>query len=130
MGLSQKLISVRSRDLRMKKLASRKKAQRTVSLAGKSCAMCGKTTSLNRHHHDYTKATDVEIVCRSCHMDEHREEFSRVGVLSAMKRWGNLNRDRICKNCGDQFRYVRARQTTCGRSCGNTLAWKARKGIK
>ena len=44
-----------------------KQAHKAVSLVGASCEQCGSTTRLHRHHPDYSRPTDVQILCVLCH---------------------------------------------------------------
>lgn len=97
--------------------AVRKRAQRAVDLTGLRCQRCGATDRLHRHHHDYSKPLEVEIVCATCHGTEH-----------AQQRWAGHTKQRMCACCGVTFTYKRARETTCSLSCANTLAWSRRGG--
>lgn len=90
------------------KVAARKRAQRAVSVSGLQCAACGSTTSLARHHEDYSKPTDVRILCLSCHQRMHwRENWSDRLVKSAK-----------CVVCGVEFQPKRSRS---GKICGNSF---------
>lgn len=51
-----------------------KQAQKAVSLEGAACQECGATTKLQRHHPDYARPLDVEILCATCHSARHTEE--------------------------------------------------------
>lgn len=47
-----------------------------------ACQSCGKTNCrVEGHHHDYTKPLDVEWLCRSCHVAEHRKQDEALSVL-------------------------------------------------
>ncbi len=37
------------------------------------CEVCGDEVRLDRHHPDYTKAIDVDWLCRECHAVRHAE---------------------------------------------------------
>lgn len=36
------------------------------------CSRCGKGGDLDAHHADYSKPLEVEWLCRSCHVEEHK----------------------------------------------------------
>lgn len=91
---------------------ARKQAQRKIPLAGLVCQRCGKAGLIHRHHHDYSKPLDVEIVCASCHGKQH-----------AMERWDGHQKTKVCLHCKKEFHYKRARETCCSLSCANKLAW-------
>lgn len=38
-----------------------------------NCECCGQETKVYMHHHDYTKAKEVEWLCSGCHADKHPE---------------------------------------------------------
>ena len=134
-----------------------KRAGRAISMSGKKCAKCGSIRSLERHHEDYTKPLDVVILCHQCHMRLHYQLPKRacrmcgkmfrpsrtrrnmlcgnptclieLGKASAQKRWGLLNKESQCAYCGMTFIRKRPRQKTCGRSCGNKLAWEQKRAV-
>ena len=55
----------------MNKNTARKAAQRAVPVMEK-CEMCGSTgVKLNRHHTDYSKPTEVMVLCTKCHAKVH-----------------------------------------------------------
>lgn len=55
----------------MNKNTVRKQAQRAVPIMEK-CEMCGATgVKMNRHHTDYTKPTEVMVLCTKCHAKVH-----------------------------------------------------------
>ncbi len=45
----------------------------SISLENKKCVLCGSTRFLVRHHEDYNKPLQVDIVCRSCHANIHNK---------------------------------------------------------
>jgi protein-arginine kinase activator protein McsA len=87
---------------------ARKLAQRHVSVAGKVCESCGKPhRRLNRHHEDYSKPLEVQILCPSCH-------------AIADARLGNrpIKPTKTCVVCGATFaEYTHSRVKTCGAEC-------------
>ncbi len=80
----------------------------------RACKVCGTVFLPERNNRSITLCGSPE--CRSAY-----------GKSSAAKRWIGLNRSRPCAVCGKTFQYKRQREKTCGRSCGNVLAWKKRK---
>lgn len=44
----------------------------------KRCCKSKTSRQLDGHHRDYSKALDVEWLCRQCHKDRHREERGEV----------------------------------------------------
>ena len=46
-----------------------------VSVEGKVCERCGKAGYLHRHHADYNKPLEVELLCRKCHCAEHKRPY-------------------------------------------------------
>lgn len=103
------------------KAAIRKRAQRAMPLDGATCSRCGSVTSLERHHHDYSKPTDVTVLCRQCHRkeDEVAGTWQPARVLAA-----------TCKVCGTPFQPTRSRRAVlcanpeCLKSHGKTSAEK------
>lgn len=79
------------------KAAIRKRAQRAVQTNGETCSKCGCTTSLQRHHEDYLKPTEVSLLCSKCHRQEHLLPMA------------------TCKICSTSFQPRKSRNTTlCG----------------
>lgn len=78
-----------------------------------ACRVCGVQFIPDRNRH--------AVLCgkREC-----REELGR---RCAEKRWSGHEKITSCTCCGVRFERVRARQTTCSRSCGNKLAWEQRR---
>lgn len=109
----------------LSKIAIRKRAQRAIPLDGKSCSKCGSTSSLSRHHHDYSKPLDVVILCRSCHQKYEHADNNPNGILKPV----------ACKICGTMFKPKRGcRSKLCGnpeclKKCGQ-IAAKKRWGIE
>lgn len=81
-----------------------KQAQRAVSLSGKHCADCGSTSSLDRHHPDYSQSTLVVIVCRQC----HRRRDESEGKWNANRRT-----ERPCVICQTPFMPTHSTNRTC-----------------
>lgn len=52
---------------------ARLKAGRHIKLDGK-CEMCGERDAEVRHHEDYTKPLDVQLICNQCHYQIHNGE--------------------------------------------------------
>lgn len=51
------------------------------------------------------------------------------GRSSALRRWTKKDTTRLCECCGKIFIPKRSRMVTCGRSCGNKMAWLRRKDV-
>lgn len=96
----------------MKKATIRKRSQRLKSLSGESCATCGGTENLQRHHPTYT-GTDFTILCQECHANEHKADGS----------WGKgSKKTKICVICGSEFTPSHSKKhTTCSRPCLSEL---------
>lgn len=62
------------------KAASRKRAQRAIKLT--KCQRCNKGVKTQRHHEDYNKPLEVEILCQKCHTKEEMR----------LDRWGKKKR--------------------------------------
>ena len=87
----------------MKKNSIRKAAQKAVPLMTK-CEMCGaENMKFNRHHTDYSKPTEVMILCTKCHAKVHQ----KPAVTS------------VCVVCGKTFvaKTHRIRAKICGPEC-------------
>lgn len=96
----------------MKRATIRKRSQRLKSLSGESCAKCGSTENLQRHHQTYTES-DFIILCQECHASEHNADGS----------WGKGSRKtRSCVICGSEFTPNHSkRHTTCSPDCLSEL---------
>jgi hypothetical protein len=90
------------------KTASRKRAQRAISLVGASCSICRtKSRRLTRHHHDYQQATNVKILCDRCHAKVEQAEGTRRKAVV-----------KTCILCGNTFaKYTHSRVKTCSAIC-------------
>ncbi len=44
---------------------------------GKLCERCNTNKATQRHHEDYSKPLEVELVCRNCHGEADRERRQR-----------------------------------------------------
>lgn len=55
------------------KFKAQKIARRKIPLEN-SCAKCGATEDLARHHPDYSKPLEVVILCRDCHNQLHNAQ--------------------------------------------------------
>jgi hypothetical protein len=56
-----------------KKVNTRNKSRRLISLKGKCCAICGSKENLQRHHPDYDKPEYAIIICGICHPTKHQK---------------------------------------------------------
>jgi hypothetical protein len=45
------------------------------------CEVCGSTENLERHHEDYSKPSDVKVLCTSCHKKLHHKTLVVVPSL-------------------------------------------------
>lgn len=85
----------------------RKAAQRVVSLVGKTCQKCGGTHRLQRHHPDYSKPEEVEILCQPCHVKADMEAGYR-----------HAKQPKLCKVCGKEFMPTHSKKhNTCSPTC-------------
>jgi len=91
--------------LKPSKRASRKRAQRAVTLI--SCELCGSTDSLQRHHPDIANQPDmVRVLCSQC----HRVEDQAIG--SQPKR-----KVKQCLICQQEFLPIKRTTKVCGAEC-------------
>jgi len=66
-------------------------ARKQISLTGKKCVLCGSTYNLHRHHRDYSKPLEADILCQSCHNIIHNGKLYteilnkavEVGIINA-----------------------------------------------
>jgi hypothetical protein len=94
------------------KATIRKQSQRIERLSGKSCAQCGSTENLQRHHRTYTE-TDYVILCQECHKNEHVKDGSWGHGLKAMKD---------CVVCFKPFTPRHSKKhSTCSQECLSEL---------
>lgn len=98
------------------KAGIRKRAQRAVSLNGERCSKCGSTDLLDRHHPDYSKPEEVEILCRHCHRLEDATDGTWVSARVTTA---------ICEICKTEFQPKRSRRS---KLCGNPECLR-QKGI-
>ena len=49
--------------------AAHNKAIRNID--AKKCEVCGSTENLERHHPDYSKPLEVQVLCKRCHNAKH-----------------------------------------------------------
>jgi len=45
-------------------------AQKNIKLGEKLCQRCNKRKAVERHHTDYNKPLEVELLCKKCHDEE------------------------------------------------------------
>ena len=91
--------------------AARKAAQRAVSLQGKICEACGSVNRLQRHHHDYSKRTEVTILCQSCH--------SQADLADGTRKAKEM---KSCKLCGTAFMPTHSKNhTLCSPECRSEI---------
>jgi len=85
----------------------RKAAQRAVSLAGKQCSECNGTHRLQRHHPDYSKPSEIVILCQRCHV--------AADIAAGFRK---VKQPKLCKVCGTEFLPNHSRKhSTCSREC-------------
>jgi predicted nucleic acid-binding Zn ribbon protein len=77
------------------------------------CKVCGKTFT--------PKHSTAVTLCGS---SQCRSSYGRLCMERALA--GKI-RTKCCAMCGKEFLYKKASDTTCGRSCGNKLAWTRRR---
>jgi hypothetical protein len=54
---------------------TRKLANKNISVEGKMCELCGSIINLHRHHEDYNKPLEVQILCEHCHLKMHGQRI-------------------------------------------------------
>src|SRR5215213_3696754 len=90
--------------------AIRKRAQRAHPTLTQ-CELCGSTQRLHRHHPDYSKPEEIQVVCIHCHpkMD------MRDGT-------GRRKKPKDCVVCGTTFtHYSHSRVKCCSTECLSEL---------
>jgi len=89
----------------------RKASQRLMPLSDASCAQCGSTAQLQRHHRNYTP-TDFIVLCQRCHANLHIADGS----------WGRGRKMiKDCVICGKPFQYRHSTNRTCSNVCFSEL---------
>lgn len=84
------------------KAGVRKRAQRAISLRGKSCAECGSTESLERHHPDYGKPEAVVILCNPHHRERDQTDGTAIHRVPLA----------TCTICGESYQPRKRRNST------------------
>ena len=103
----------------MRKSAARKAAQRAVPVMEK-CEMCGATgVRMNRHHTDYSKPTEVLVLCTKCHAKVHMKPPVIAICVVCGKEFQPKDHKYRAKICGDPECRVEY-----GRICANRR-WNA-----
>ena len=72
------------------KYKNRTKARRKakdIDLKG-LCEVCRKNPAQHRHHPDYSKPLQVQLLCTKCHGDIHRKYHSKE-LIKKKKEWSN-----------------------------------------
>jgi hypothetical protein len=64
-----------SRKRHKDRVAARSASYKQAKVEG-LCTRCGKRPAEQRHHNDYSKALDVELLCFRCHRSEHIGEMA------------------------------------------------------
>jgi hypothetical protein len=57
----------RSNPEALRRHYARLKAQKEIDVSKEICVICGGHEHLQRHHDDYSKPLDVQILCHDCH---------------------------------------------------------------
>ncbi len=65
-------------DPEFRKRALARAAARRAFPDPKPCSRCGKPNA-DRHHDDYDKPLDIRWLCRSCHVNEHVDDYGTWG---------------------------------------------------
>lgn len=94
----------------MQKNTMRKLAQRLNPIMT-ACQECGATGKLQRHHPDYSKPDQVEILCIPCHVKADQRDGHR-----------HVKQMRACKVCGTMFLPSHSKKSsTCSSACLSTV---------
>lgn len=56
-------------------------AVRDGKLVRQPCRLCGSTTKVQAHHHDYSKPLDVEWLCFRCHREHEHGQKIRTETI-------------------------------------------------
>jgi hypothetical protein len=56
-----------------KEANARNYARNHITLEGKQCELCQSTRALQRHHPDYSKPLEIQVLCSSCHRRIHED---------------------------------------------------------
>lgn len=92
------------------KYQQRKAAQRAFPTMDK-CEKCGSAENLQRHHSDYSKPTEVQILCQACHV--------KADLKDGTRRKKPMQK---CEICGKMFNPLDSHQhKTCGAVCLSKL---------
>lgn len=98
----------------MKRNTARMRASRAIPKASlKKCQRCGTKSAkrLERHHQDYNKPLDVEILCPTCHAKADQEIGNRP-----------IKQAKACKVCGAMFMPSHSKKhATCSAKCLSLL---------
>lgn len=85
----------------MNKNTIRKAAQRAVPIMER-CEMCGATgVKMNRHHTDYTKPTEVMVLCTKCHAKVHLKPPTIAVCVVCGKEFQPKDHKYRAKICGN-----------------------------
>jgi predicted nucleic acid-binding Zn ribbon protein len=91
--------------------AVRKAAQRAVPLTEETCSRCGSRDRLQRHHPDYSKPTEVQILCQACHVKADQRDGYR-----------SVKQMRPCALCGTAFMPTHSKKhTLCSPECRSEM---------
>lgn len=90
------------------KWTARKKAQKHIPAL--VCQECGATENLERHHHDYSKALDVQVLCPPCHVKADQRDGTRRSM-----------REYRCRHCNTVFLPNQHHAKACSPECVRAL---------
>ena len=72
---NKKVKEYRKNPILRKRMVARNKAEYKIKIKPKDmCKSCGSKKDLERHHQDYDKPLEIEILCRDCHRKLHRRK--------------------------------------------------------